>query len=55
MPQRLVTTMIICYNCSANGIIVVDNCDQLVLNDNKYLTWTVLSNLIYIYLIIYVV
>ena len=32
--------------------LVVDNCDQLVLNDNEYLTWIVLRNLIYAYLVI---
>ena len=35
--------------------LVVANCDQLLLNDNEYLTWIVLNNLIYTSLVIYVV
>ena len=35
--------------------LVIANCDQLLLNDNEYLTWIVLRNLIYACLVIYVI
>ena len=57
MLQQLVTTMIFVFALliALMKLVSIANCDQLVLNDIEYLTWTILRNLINNYLMIYVV